>query len=284
MGLSGFAVLRTFAYVFWYFETLYVPSDKLFQRSHPMGLLDLAGMMLVGMLTFLLVRYPWLMGERPRDLGFFGVAAACSVLLFTLAQERNEAYYGTMLAFWLSLGFAVLLTRLRAPGPVRLAEFGFCALIALSFLDVRLKQIGSVWPGGYFWGNADVASEKARFTDLQRLLAAAPAASTAILIDPPIQPRFYASMVMLVAPQVERVIVYDRKTNTYLANDRGGLLSCDGVDALRDVGAYKWATPVEAQTAAKLMAEPETIRLQYADGRFVAADSGVATASLLPRQ
>ncbi len=281
MGLSSFAVLRTFAYVFWYFETLYVPSDKLFQRSHPMGLLDLAGMLLVGLLTFLLVRYPWLMGERPRDLGFLGVAAGCSVLLFTLAAERNEAYYGTMLAFWLSLAFAVLLTRVRGPGPVRIAAFGFCALIAMSFLDVRLKQIGSVWPGGYFWGNADVANERARFAELQGLLAGAPAGSTAILIDPPLQPRFYASMVMLAAPQVERILVYDSKAETYLANDRGGMAPQDGISALRDVGAYKWATAVAPQTGARLMLGPDTVRLQYAEGRFQAADPGTSTASLV---
>lgn len=278
LKLSFYAVLRTFAYVFWYFETLYIPNDRLFARSHPAGLFDLGGMVLVLCVGVLLYRRPGLLGERPKDLLFLLIAGLSSVSLFVMLEGRNEAYYGSMLAFWFSLGFAILLTRVRSPGPRRLAHLGVLMLVGVGFLDVRMKEIGLLWTGGYFWGDADVQFEGARFAELQRIAAADPQGQTAVLIDPPIQPRFYTAMLFLLAPQLEHVLVYDSKSGTYLGNDRQGGRPEDGIASLRDVEAYRARLALSPAAAAALTSEAPTVWIRYRDGQFVANEPSSAQA------
>ena len=257
---SAKALFQTFSYATWYFLVVKFPNNFRVANMLP-GLMGLA---IVATLIFLARRHPPLLGDRPRDIAFAGLASAASVSLFILLGTRSAPYYGCMAAFWFSIALGIALTRYGAPGPgnpaARLCCFLFCLLLLSGFIEVRIEQTGLIPSGGYPWGTFGMDTERTVQADMQRETAT-PGKDMLLLVDCTATIP-YASMTMLDAPAIQRILMLDSHTGAYRANNHQGLRPTDDLPGLSDPQAYNWNKPMDPSIFAGIAAHESVLRLQ----------------------
>ena len=265
IGLSLRTVFQTFAYPTWYFLIVQFP-DRYHAANFLPGILGLA---IVAILILLACRFPSLLGDRPRDLIFAGLAAAASISLFTLLGTRSAPYYGCMAAFWFSIALAIVLTRFgppRADNPLaRVCCFLFCLLVVTGFAEVRIEQTGLVSSGGYIWGTYGMDTERAIQASMEGQFAKSPEKPVLELIDCPFA-NPYTSIALLDAPTIERILLYNSRAGVYTANNHQGLGPSDTFAGLTDTQSYQWTQPLDPATARKILTDRETLRLRCIGG------------------
>jgi hypothetical protein len=255
------ALLQSFAHATWYFVVLKFP-----ERDRLANLLSsFFGLAIVAAVLFLARRFPGLLGDRPRDLVFAGLAAAASVSLFVLLETRAAPYYGCMSAFWISIALGIALTRPGAPGGPAARLDCFLLLVVAGFANIRLEQTSLLPTGGYLFGAFGMDTERRIQANLQRQLAA-PGDNDVLLLADCIYINPYSSMALLDAPTIPRILLLNR--GTYTANDRQGLRPADDFAGLTDPEAYHWTEPLDAATAVRMLAQSRVLRLRCRDGKI----------------
>ena len=260
------ALLQSFAHATWYFLVLQFP-----ERDRVANLLPgFFGLAIVAAVFLLAHRFPGMFGDRPRDLVFAGLAAAASISLFVLLGTRAAPYYGCMAAFWISIALGIALTRHCVPGgpAARLGCFLFLLLVVTGFANIRLQQTSLLPTGGYLFGAYGMDAERRIQANMQRELAA-PGHNDVLLLADCIYINPYSSMALLDAPAIPRVLLYN--SGDYTANDRQGLRPADDFAGLADPEAYHWTEPLNAATAARILAESRVLRLRCSNGVVEAA-------------
>ncbi|HEY0264356.1 MAG TPA: hypothetical protein VGC07_07515 [Granulicella sp.] len=260
VGLTWDAVLRTFSYVTWYFTTFYLPRGTVSALAT-----DLLGLLILLGVYLAVRRMPQLLGERPRDVLFSVLSALASVSLFMVLQTRSAPYYGSMAAFWMSVGLAILLTHLNPPTrespPGRIACFLLFVLAVLGYAEIRLKQTAIIYSGGYIWGTLGMDTYRSEFHDLRRALETTQGAHTLVLEDFPDFHSEYPCMALLIDPAIQHILLYDSRSKSYLANDLHGARPHDDLTALGDWRAYNWTSAISGEEAAAILAADSTVRL-----------------------
>ena len=75
-------------------------------------------------------------------------------------------------------------------------------------------------------------------------------------------------MVLLYAPRIERILLYDDGAGVYLANNRNGGRPADDARSRTDPGAYNWDTPVDADTARTLLSRGGVLTIPCEGGFY----------------
>ena len=266
------ALLRTFGYATWYLGTLEFPSKYVRLQTLP----DWIGLILVCGVVGAIWRMPRLLGERPRDVVFCLLAAVASVSLFVVLPARVAPYYGSMAAFWVSVGLGIVLTRFGWASAEnragRMCCFLFCTLMAVGFADVRLKQTGLFPSGGYTWGASEVGLERAIYDGIADNLAPEPGTKVLMLEDMPNYDGYFAGMAMTADPQLTRILTYRAATGIYLANYRAGALPGNDFADLRDPHAYNWNVAISRTDVEKLLMDEHVLHLKFHDGKIERVD------------
>jgi|GEM_PF-6173133 len=266
LGFDG--LVSTFAYVTWYFATIVYPSKNGLAIALPI----VVGLAIVIGLVVIVRRVPRVLGDRPRDVVFLLLAALASLSLLIPLGARVTSYYGSMFAFWLSIALGIALTRFgtvrKENRPARIACFVFCLLVAVGFLDVRVKQTALIPSGGYIWGTFGMDRERSRYEQLSTVLSKSPHSDTLVLVDFPAYPSYYASMAFLIDPAIRRILAYDSTAKTYLANDLQGDRPRDEFDALNDTGAFNWKVTMSPSDAAKTISTEKAAWIRFSDNKI----------------
>lgn len=265
MEFSWEAAFHTFAYIVWYFTTFDLPRGK------GMAMVpDVAGALIAAGLIYLVYRVPRLLGERPRDVLFATLSTFASLSLFIVLGTRSAPYYGSMAAFWMSVVLAILLTRMGEPAEEnpagRLCFLIFCMLAVWGFAEIRLKQTAIISSGGYIWGTQGIDEERSEFQIIRGLLGAVPEAHTVVLQNFPGYPSYEASMVLLLDPAIEHILVYNSSSKSYFVNDQDGLRPGDSFKDLQNSRAYNWTTSISAEKAHALLSQDHPVWLRYRQG------------------
>lgn len=271
IGFSLKGLFQTFAYATWYFLVAQFPNGFRVANLLP----GIFGIAIVAAVTVLALKFPALLGDRPRDVVFACLAAVASISLFVLMDSRSAPYYACMSAFWFSIALGIALTRYGAPrndNPQgRLSYFLICLLLVSGFAEIRLEQTGLFPSGGYIWGTFGMTTERSVHANLQRALATSPDANLLVMADCP-DANQYASMTIVDAPNIQRILMYDSRTGAYTVNDRQGLRPTDGYDGLNDPQSYNWTQPLNVETAASFTARGKVLRLVCHNNRFDTAN------------
>jgi len=264
--LSLKPLLGTFDYATSYLFVLQLP-DRVPRASLGPSLLGLA---IVTALILLARKRPALLGDRPRDPIFAALAAAVSVSLFALLGTRSAPYYGCMAAFWLSIALGIVLTHTpqthtaQTSRPLaRLRRFLFCLLILSGFAEIRLEQIALIPSGGYLWGTYGMDSERRIRTNMHHELSVGGQGKIdTLLLEDCTHSSPYTSMLLLEAPIIQRILIYDTRTGEYYTNNQQGLRPSDGFTRLSDPQSYNWNQPLDAATAAGILARSRVLSIQ----------------------
>lgn len=266
--LSFDALLRTFAYVIWYFGTFEFPTKYIRLQMLP----NIAGLLVLCAAVVILIRVPRIWGERPRDVAFCLLAAVASVSLFVVLPARVAPYYGAMAAFWLSLALAIALTRFGWATPEntagRVCSFLFCTLLLTGFADIRVKQTGLFPSGGYTWGASEVGLEMEIYNGIKQALRRAPETQTLILEDMPNSDGYFAGMAISADPHLKRILAYHSTSMSFLANDTEGKLPSNDFAGLHSPKSYNWNVPLDEPRVARLLAGEQVLRLKFHDGKI----------------
>ncbi|HXE09624.1 MAG TPA: hypothetical protein VN612_17100 [Acidobacteriaceae bacterium] len=249
IGLSVRTVIQPFAYATWYFAIVEFPD-----RFGKANLLPpLLGIAIVAAVLWRLRRTA-AYAAGPRDLGFLVLAAFSAILLFALLGTRSAAYYGCMAGFWISILIAVVLSHALETGGAHrhLAAFIVCALLVSGFAEVRLEQTGLFPSGGYIWGTFGMHAERHTEDWVERNLASPPLPGI-VVIEGCRFPDPYTSMVLVDAPAVPRILVYNPDSDAYAVNDRLGLRPADDLASLSDPRSYHWDIPIDHTSALSLL-------------------------------
>jgi hypothetical protein len=170
-----------------------------------------------------------------------------------------------MAAFWLSIALGIALTQTKASGhrPPRLRHLLFCLLILSGFAEIRLEQTALIPSGGYLWGTYGMDSERRIQSNMQRDLAARGQGQIdTIVLDDCTHASPYTSMALLDAPTIQRILIYNSRSDTYAVNDLLGLRPTDTVASLSDPQSYNWSQPLDAATAGRTLARSRALRIQ----------------------
>ncbi len=262
IGLTWSSVLGTFSYLTCYLAVLQFPS------SIPDGSLISA---LLGLSLFVAVVVAWWrrrawFGERPHDVVFAGAAAFASLSLFVFLQTRQAAYYGGMAAFWISVGLAIVFTGTPQGEASQIRGRTLLLVLVLSgFAEIRLEQTGLLPSGGYVWGTFSSDVDRAFEREVNASIAASPGARTVLFRDCR-GGLSYPAMVLLEAPAVERILVYDNASGVYLANDRLGLRPDGGRSGLTNPRSYNWTVPMDRHLAEDMVLSPDTVQIRCREG------------------
>ena len=266
MTLNGFTQL--FGYITWYFIGFELPGQyKIF------GVLtSVAGAALLVGLILLVRRVPALWGKRPRDIVFLLLASLAAISLYIVLPSRTVAYYGAMSAFYVSIAIGIAVTQLGGitdrSVAARNAYFALYLIVIAGFLDIRIKQTGLISSGGYIWGTYGVAQEKILYGQIAKALAISPADHTLVMVGFPEAEPAFQSMALIANPGLQRILRYDRKTGTYLANNLEGFRPKDNVSALSDLQAYWWNLPIDIAEAAKLDTQDKATWIELEDDKI----------------
>jgi hypothetical protein len=139
--------------------------------------------------------------------------------------------------------------------------------VLVGLLDIRLKQTGLISSGGYIWGTYGMDQQKHAYDQLANVLAKSPDADTLVLVNFPGDAKGYTSMALVADPGLQRILVYDSKTGSYLANDIAGLKPKDDLEDLNDAQAYHWDLPMDA-AAAKAEARDKAVWIGFQDEKI----------------
>ncbi|MEO8736449.1 MAG: hypothetical protein ABI380_07890 [Edaphobacter sp.] len=266
LTLDGFT--RWLAYIPWYFVGIELPG-----QYKVLNILTLVAgaAILVGLAVFV-ARVPRTLGKRPRDITFLLLAALAAISPYILLPTRIAPYYGSMSAFWISLALGIALTRFggvadKSPA-ARNAYFALYLIVIVGALDIRLKETGLVPSGGYIWGTFGMDTEKNNYDQIAKSLEGAPANDTLVMVNFPSYPPYYTSMALIANPGIQRILLYDTKTNTYMGNDFNGLRPKDELGALNDVQAYHWDQPVDASEAARAIVPNQATWIEMDKGKI----------------
>ncbi|GAC1422612.1 MAG: hypothetical protein NVSMB62_18510 [Acidobacteriaceae bacterium] len=275
IGISVSGFLRLFSYLTWYFAVIQVP-DRLGGTAI---ISSVTGIVLAALFAYLVRRYPRILGERPRDIWFALLAAVASLSILVVLQTRGAPYYGCMFAFWLSIMLGILLTHCWSGDPLlsertaRVCWAVFLFLLLSGFAEVRLAQIGLIASGGYTWGGYSAYADRRFDHYVRQQLAEAPNARTVLFQDcrdhgtPP-------AMVLLEAPHIQRILLYDEALRSYFVNDRNGERPVDDVSGRTDTGAYNWAVPIDSAAAEDLLAGSDVVRIPCVEGFYAPGFTG----------
>ena len=275
IGVSAAGILRLFSYLTWYFAVVQLP-DRLGGTA---VVSSVTGILLAALFAYLIRRYPQLLGERPRDVWFALLAAAASLSILVVLQTRAAPYYGCMFSFWLSIALGILLTHCWSADPLRsgrAARVCWCAFMALlltGFAEVRLAQIGLIASGGYTWGAYSAEADRRFDQYVRQQLAMAPTARTALFQDcrdhgTP------SAMVLLAAPRIQRILLYDETSHTYFVNDRKGERPVDDLPGRTDTAAYNWTVPMDSAAAEAMLDGPDVVRIPCVNGFYPPGSMG----------
>ncbi len=276
LGFSFDALLRVFGYATWYVGSFEFPVKYAGLQTLPnwLGIAVACGVLAA------IRRVPRLLGERPRDVVFCLLAGVASVSLFAVLPARVAPYYGSMAAFWVSIGLGIALTRFGWASAEnragRVCCFVFSAMVAGGFLDVRLKQTGLISSGGYTWGASEVGQAQTIYNGIAdgiaRELSREPGTEVLVLEDMPNYDGYFAGMAMTADPGLKRILTYRTATGRYLVNDRAGELPADDLAGLRDPRAYNWNVTMEGAEAERLSASERVLRLKFHGGKIERAN------------
>lgn len=264
LTLSGFTQLL--GYLTWYFIGFEVPGYRIASIFS-----TFAGAAILVGLAVLVWRVPALLGKRPRDIAFLLAAALGAIVLYVVLPTRTVAYYGAMSAFWVSIAIGIAVTQLggmsdRSPS-ARNASIALYLIVVLGFFDIRVKQTGLISSGGYIWGTYGMDREKNIYDQISKALAGSPSDNTVVMVDFPSYAPAYISMALISDPGLQRILLYDSRTKTYLVNDLAGLRPKDDMRALSDVDAYWWNLPIDSTEAAGIANRENARWVQFKDGK-----------------
>jgi hypothetical protein len=170
-----------------------------------------------------------------------------------------------MSAFWLSIALGIALAQTSSSGnrPARLRRFLFCLLVLSGFAEIRLEQIALVPSGGYLWGTYGMDSERRIRSNMQSAFASRePGQIDTLVLEDCAHPSPYSSMVLLDAPAIQRILVYDSRTGSYNANDLMGLRPNDSSAGVSDWRSYNWDQPLDASAVAGILARTHVLRIE----------------------
>jgi len=268
------ALQQPFCHATWYFLLVQFPDR--FPAANM--LVSLLGLAIVAGILLLACKFPKLLGDRPRDIVFAGLAAVASLSLFILLGTRSAAYYGCMSAMWVSIALGIAFTRFGSPSidnpPARLCCFLFYVLLVSGFAEIRIEQTGLFPSGGYVWGTYGMDAERSVKADMDRELAMSQDKGALVLVNCP-RANLLTSLALLDAPHIQRILMYDTRSNVYTANDQQGLRPTDGFASLSDTQSYSWTKPLDAASAAGIMSHMQVLRLECNDIRLKLADPAV---------
>jgi len=257
VGFSLKGLIHLFSYPTWYFAPLHFASRRAIMILMP----EIFGVLILLALAVVLLRLPQVLGSRARHIAFFAYAGFCSVALFAFVGDRSVAYYGAMMAFWVSIGLALCLTNL---GPLEIGNararagyFFLFLLLASGYADIQLKLTGIVPTGGYAIP-LGVAQERYGYRQLSNLLAGAPQADSLVLLNAPYlrDPGDFAVMALLADERISEIFIYHDASRTFTSNNLHGDRPRNDFQALADPHEYVWTTPVsDSEVQAHLSCE-----------------------------
>lgn len=255
------------AYIPWYFIAFSFP-----ERYRALLLLTLvAGLAILVGLAIFVARSPRILGKRPRDIAFLLLAALAAISLYALLPTRIAPYYGSMSAFWISLALGIVLTQFggaSGKNPVaRKAYFALYLIVIVGALDIRVKETGLIPSGGYIWGTYGMDEQKKTYDQLAEVLAKSPATQTLVMVDFPVNGKYGTSMALFADSGLQRILVYDSKTKSYLSNSLAGGRPQDGLEALNDAQAYNWNIPIILPESAKEALQDQATWVEYDGGK-----------------
>jgi hypothetical protein len=257
IGLSLRTIIQPFAYATWYFAIVEFPDS--FGKANLLP--PLLGIVIV-IAGLWYLRRTAAFAACPRNIFFLVLAAFSSALLFAVLGTRSAAYYGCMAAFWISILVAVVLSHALESGSSnrRLAVFSLGILLVSGFAEVRLEQTGLFPAGGYIWGTFGMHTERHTEEWVEHELASGPPPNLVVVAGCKF-PDPYTSMVLIHAPAVPRITVYNPNTDTYAVNDRDGFRPGDDFSSLRDPAAYHWETTMNHSSPASFFGLNNVLRM-----------------------
>ena len=267
LQLTPEAVAGLFSFVPWYLVGVNVTPS----HTGVIALTRLAGFVLLLLLAVVLWRSPHLLGRRPRDVLFFALAGASSLSLFLVLATRNQPYYGSLFAFWVSAGLGILLLDAAVSGAGVVEERPLsrpgiavvCLLAALGYAEIAVKETGVIVGGGYVSGTIGMEHGRARLEQMRKLLNGVGDRDVLVLVDVPGKASYYAAMALLLDPALGRILVMDSRDRTFAANDHEGLRPTNDVAGLRDPMAYNWLVPLSAPRAGQLLAGRHAVWIRF---------------------
>lgn len=267
VAISMDSFTQWLSYIPWYFVGVSFPGKYRVLAD----LIKLCGVVILIGIAIFVTRVPRTLGKRPRDIGFLLLAALAAIAPYALLPTRTAPYYGAMSSFWISLAIGIAVTQFgraadKSPA-VRNAYFALYLIVIVGFLDIRLKQTGLIPSGGYIWGTYGMDQQKHAYDQLANVLAESPNADTLVLVNFPGDAKGYTSMALVADPRLQRILVYDTKTGSYLANDLAGLRPKDDLENLNDAQAYQWDVPMDP-AAAKAEAQDKDVWIGFQDEKI----------------
>jgi hypothetical protein len=109
---------------------------------------------------------------------------------------------------------------------------------------------------------------------LAEVLAKSPVKQTLVLVNFPVDGKFATSMALFADSGLQRILVYDSATRTYLSNDLAGERPQDGLAALNDAQAYNWNIPVILTESVKTELQEQATWVEF-DGETVRSTAPV---------
>ncbi|MHB1700613.1 MAG: hypothetical protein ACYCSN_10885 [Acidobacteriaceae bacterium] len=259
IALTLRGAMQAFSYVTWYFFVIQFPDAYKAANELPVVI----GIMIVAGVSVLIWRTPQALGPRPRDIAFAVLAALASISMFTILPTRGAAYYGSMAAFWVSIGLGIALTRYGAVRSGNLAAriccFAFCLVVISGFFNIRIMQTGLIPSGGYIWGTYGMSRERSEYEKLATLLAQSPQIDALVFVDGSGIPSYRPAMALLADPNIRRIMVYDSGQNAYFGNDLQGNSPKNQFSALNDARAYNWKERISHIDATQEIAGGKTL-------------------------
>jgi hypothetical protein len=238
----------------------------------------LLGFSIVAALAAIIWRIPRLLGDRPRDMAFFVVAAIASVSLFIVLPNRTNGYYGAIAALWFSMALAIALTRFQSisalssmeKAAARLSPVLLCLLVVFGFLGVRVEQTALIPSGSMaLWGTYTSDSQISFYRQLREALAGSQVATLVFIDFPQIDSGDYAAMAWLASPHLNRILSYESKSGSFYSNDLGGLRPEDVPASWNDRLAFNWEVPMDHGTVNNLIQRDELVWIRFKEGHCV---------------
>ncbi len=248
-----------FSYLSWY-GLMVDFGGALGQIGSVLSLLQsVIGLAILVFLGLALYRNPKLYAGRGRVLVYTAMAAAASLALFAFLPNRSAGYYGAMAAFWISLTFAMVLTRwiemINSARSRQIILAAVCAFVLVGFVDVRLKQTGLIPSGGYLWGTFSGWRDRRYDENMTRVLDENGSGEFdgIVISDLRDAAKSLAAMALLhESPRVNRVLVYGPDPGSWWSNNRAGLRPGSAVAEYADWGAYQWNVALSAERAREI--------------------------------
>lgn len=261
--LTLHGVAEPLSFSFWYLIGAYFPAKY--------DLLNYLILLLGAMLSVAVCVFAWkkprILGLRPRDGAFLLVAAFSSITMFCLLPTIVDPYYGVLFSLWMSIALGISLTSFGAVTQTnraaRISCFIFCLLAVTGFLEVRLMQTALYPSGGYLWGTFGADLDRTYYAQLSDASEIGSHADTAMLIDAGGYPSYYASMTLLLYPNIRRIVAYDSASGSYWVNNRNGLRPANDLEGLTDAAAFQWTVPIDSDAATRILSNRNVLWVRF---------------------